>query len=185
MKATTWFSGAVLTAVLMTASGFKLFAGAPPDSTGKSGVTQTVKYHYDEAGRLTSVTYNDEVTIGYTYDRAGNITAITSQPTATAVEGEPNGVPRIFALHANYPNPFNPTTAIQYDLPKRSRVLLEVFDIQGRKIGTLLDEEQSAGYHTVEWGAETEPGSGVASGVYLLRMKAGTFVATQRMVLMK
>jgi photosystem II stability/assembly factor-like uncharacterized protein len=86
--------------------------------------------------------------------------------------------PQVCALSQNYPNPFNPTTTIRYELPKASHVALSVFDILGREIATLLNEEKSAGTYTVQWDA-----SGVSSGVYFYRLRAGDFVQTRRMML--
>lgn len=77
------------------------------------------------------------------------------------------GGPATFALDQNFPNPFNPTTTIYYQLPTESRVTLKVFDILGREVITLVNEERPAGYHDVRWDAIN-----VASGVYFYRMEA-------------
>ncbi len=86
---------------------------------------------------------------------------------------------RIF-LYQNYPNPFNPTTAIQYELPKRSDVQITIYDLQGRVIATLVSETQDAGYKSVVWDA-----SNVASGMYFYQIRAGAFVQTRKMILIK
>lgn len=88
--------------------------------------------------------------------------------------------PEDFALDQNYPNPFNPATVISYDLPETAHVTLEVYDLQGRLIGTLVDEEQQAGNHEATWDA-----SDLASGVYLYRLSAGDFVQTRKMMFVK
>jgi beta-N-acetylhexosaminidase len=95
-------------------------------------------------------------------------------------------VPSQFTL-GNYPNPFNPTTAISYNLPARqaglladTHVTLELFDVLGRKIATLVDESQTSGIHVVRWDA-----SRFSSGVYLYRLSADATVQTRKMVLMK
>jgi hypothetical protein len=85
-----------------------------------------------------------------------------------------------YKLYNNYPNPFNPSTTIQYNLAKNSRVLIQVYDVLGRLVTTLVDEEESAGMHLVRFDA-----SKFASGVYFCRMKAGNYVSTQRMMLVK
>jgi hypothetical protein len=89
-------------------------------------------------------------------------------------------LPATFALHSAYPNPFNPRVTLNYDLPQNSRVTLEVFDLMGRKVATLVDGEIAAGTHQLNWDA-----SHLASGMYLLRMEAGSFQATQKLVLLK
>jgi hypothetical protein len=85
-----------------------------------------------------------------------------------------------YKLAQNYPNPFNPTTAISYQLPVASDVRLEVFDILGKKVATLVNGRQAAGAYTYTWNANT-----VASGVYFYRLQAGSFVATKKMMLVK
>jgi PKD repeat protein len=89
-------------------------------------------------------------------------------------------VPVEFSLSQNYPNPFNPVTEIRYGLPEDIHVCLEVFNLLGQRVITLVDEKQEAGFHRVKWDA-----GDMASGVYFYRIKAGDFTATRRMVLMK
>lgn len=90
------------------------------------------------------------------------------------------GAPTKFMLEQNYPNPFNPTTTITYSLPVASDVRLEVFDMLGRKVATLLSEKQSAGTHTYTLNA-----SDFSSGAYFYRISAGTFTQTKKMMLVK
>ena len=75
--------------------------------------------------------------------------------------------PTTFALDQNFPNPFNPVTTIQYQLPTNSRVTLKVYDLLGREVTTLLNEDRPAGYHDVKWDA-----ANVASGAYFYRIEA-------------
>jgi hypothetical protein len=89
-------------------------------------------------------------------------------------------IPKEYALSQNYPNPFNPLTAIKYDLPKDSRVNLKVFNILGQEVTTLVNEEQKAGYRSVQWNA-----SNVASGVYFYRIQAGDFIASKKLLLLR
>ncbi|MDX2475181.1 MAG: FlgD immunoglobulin-like domain containing protein [Candidatus Krumholzibacteria bacterium] len=83
------------------------------------------------------------------------------------------------------PNPFNPSTMIQFNVPAASRVELEIFDIGGRRLRTLVREEMAAGSHTVEWNGRDIDGRAVASGVYLSRLRIGETVLTERLVLTK
>ncbi|HKK45472.1 MAG TPA: Ig-like domain-containing protein [Balneolaceae bacterium] len=89
-------------------------------------------------------------------------------------------LPKKFTLAQNYPNPFNPTTIIRYSVPKRTKVRLEVFDLLGRKVETLVHTRQKAGWHTVNWDA-----SHLASGVYMYRLQAGDKVFVKKMTLVK
>ncbi|MCH8556944.1 MAG: T9SS type A sorting domain-containing protein [Balneolia bacterium] len=99
------------------------------------------------------------------------------QPTDTPVEGD---LPRTFALEQNYPNPFNPTTQIRFDLPESSEVRLDVFNVQGQRVATLVNEGRSAGTHTVTFDA-----TNLSSGVYLYRLQAGSQVLTNKMTLVR
>lgn len=96
-----------------------------------------------------------------------------------------SSLPSEFALHANYPNPFNPATIINYDLPKDSEVQLIIYDLMGRKVKTLMNGTQSAGRNTAVWYANDESGNKVSAGVYLARMITNSKVYTQKMVYMK
>ncbi len=90
-------------------------------------------------------------------------------------------IPAEFALKPNYPNPFNPTTNIQFSLPEASKVTLNVYDMLGRKVATLIDGEQlNAANHNVTFNA-----SALASGMYIYRIEAGSFVSTRKMMLIK
>ena len=92
-------------------------------------------------------------------------------------------LPARFALGPNYPNPFNPSTIIPYQLPVAGHVRLEVFNLLGQRIATLVDEERSAGMHTATWHAVDRSGRAVAAGVYIYRMTVGEERQTGRMVL--
>jgi hypothetical protein len=85
-----------------------------------------------------------------------------------------------FALEQNYPNPFNPSTEISFQLPVRSLVTLTIFDVLGREIATLINGEKSAGSHTIEWNAAS-----MSSGVYFYQLRAGNFVATKQLTLLR
>ena len=93
-------------------------------------------------------------------------------------------LPERFALGPNYPNPFNPSTIIPYQLAASSQVRLEVFNLLGQRIATLVDEERPAGFHTATWHATDGAGRAVAAGVYIYRMTVGVERQTGRMVLL-
>ncbi len=99
---------------------------------------------------------------------------------ATAVAEAPGQVPSRYALSQNYPNPFNPTTAITFQVPKASNVKLTVYDLLGRDVATLVNEQKSPGTYSVRFDA-----SSLSSGMYMYRLEAGTYTATRRMTLLK
>lgn len=102
----------------------------------------------------------------------------------TGVEKVP-GTPKSFELGQNYPNPFNPTTTISFDLPKLENVRIVVYDILGREVRTLVDQEMAAGRYHVMWNGTNDKGQGVSTGVYFYRMEAGNFISLKKMLLVK
>ena len=99
---------------------------------------------------------------------------------ATQTSAEESDLPQRFALEQNYPNPFNPATKIRYDVPNQSHVRITIYDVLGRQVQVLVNEELSAGRHTVDFDATR-----LASGVYIYRMEAGSFIQTRKMMLVK
>ncbi len=94
--------------------------------------------------------------------------------------------PTRYALHAAYPNPFNPTTTVEFELPKDSPVRLYVFDVTGRWVRSLADQgNYRAGFHRVIWDGQDDAGRSVGSGVYFYRLEAGAFDQTRRVILLK
>ncbi len=94
-------------------------------------------------------------------------------------------VPRTFALHQNYPNPFNAATVIKYDLPRPSQVRIDVYNILGQTVATLVDGHQPAGYHQALWNGQNSQGKTVASGVYLYRIETDENTSSRKMLLLK
>lgn len=117
--------------------------------------------------------YNTLMDNVFTHLGVTNVRAITDAPEAGAL-------PTRYALEANYPNPFNPTTSIRFQVPQTGNVTLKVFNIQGQEVATLFDGNMAAGAKTV-----TFDGRNLASGVYLYQMQAGDFVQTRKMLLVK
>ncbi|MGA9291605.1 MAG: DUF4397 domain-containing protein [Ignavibacteriaceae bacterium] len=100
--------------------------------------------------------------------------------TLTGVESSPKSIPSSFNLEQNFPNPFNPATKIVYSLPKSSEVSLKVYNIVGQEVATLINQQQNAGIYSVNFNA-----SNLASGIYIYRIQAGSFVSTRKMTLLK
>jgi hypothetical protein len=97
----------------------------------------------------------------------------------------PFGVPAVFALHQNFPNPFNPNTEIRFDLPAAAEVQIKVFNMLGQEVAALADGARPAGTHRVIWDGKSASGVQVASGLYVYQIKAGSFVESKKMVLLR
>jgi len=109
---------------------------------------------------------------------------LADTPTLIAENPEAN-LPRAFALDQNYPNPFNPSTTIRYTLDKPSDVVLQIFNLRGQRVKTLVDGSCPAGTHAVLWDGQDDHGRSTGSGIYLYRLKAGGQTLSKKMILMK
>jgi hypothetical protein len=89
------------------------------------------------------------------------------------------------ALQGNYPNPFNPTTEISFSLQQSGICFLDIYNVKGEKVTTLVEQQLDAGTHTATWNGTDSVGKPVSSGVYFYRMKAGNYTASKKMILMK
>ena len=96
-----------------------------------------------------------------------------------------NPIPATFALKDNYPNPFNPTTTIRYDLPTSALVNIVIYDITGREVARPLSSMQNPGYHSVIWNSKNFNGESVAAGIYFYQIQTKEFVQTKKMLLLK
>ena len=90
-----------------------------------------------------------------------------------------------FALFQNYPNPFNPSTVISYSVPSTAKVTVDVLNILGQKVASLVNQVQTPGTHSLVWNARNDRGSMVPTGVYFLRMQSGSFTELKKMILLK
>ena len=127
----------------------------------------------------------DTVAVSDDYDNVTNtfntVYRSITLTNSSAVNNElANGLPEKFDLKPNYPNPFNPSTQIAFDLPESADVRLTVFDVLGRQVATLINQPMKAGMHTVSFDAQR-----LASGVYIYRLEAGSFTMTRNMMLIK
>jgi hypothetical protein len=172
-----------------------------------------VVIHYDDADlKLGDMYIGDEATLGVYHwvntmngwqaiggsvDTADNVidatitesgvyAAFTSQIILDVYDNEYGStLPYQFELSQNYPNPFNPTTTIDYSVPKTTQVIIEVFNVLGQKVRTLVNESKSAGSYRIEWNGTDEASNPVSTGVYLYRFQAGDVVQTKKMLLIK
>ena len=95
-------------------------------------------------------------------------------------------LPENVVLYDNFPNPFNPMTVIRYALPEDAPVNITIYDVMGRRVKTLINNTQTAGYNrSIQWNATNDAGSPVNTGLYLYTIETGDFVQTKKMVLLK
>jgi hypothetical protein len=163
--------------------GIQVFYSRSGD-TFKVGLIDVNGEHMISAGlnHLVDITYegDGEVVLDQALlvDTHGN-------PMNTKINARGQTVPDQFELLQNYPNPFNPTTEISYNIESSAQVSLEVYNILGQKVKTLVNEKQDAGNYSVVWDSRDDNGDFVASGVYFYRLNAGDFTASKKMLLMK
>lgn len=127
--------------------------------------------------------YAFSVAVSAPYLFAGNYNGVWRRPLSemiTAVNEVESEIPARFSLLQNFPNPFNPSTTISFTLLKRSFVSLEVFNLIGREVTTIVSEEMLAGNYSRQWNANN-----LASGVYFCRLQAGSFTETKKLVLLR
>jgi hypothetical protein len=147
------------------------------------GVTgSTVRSFRDTTSVVGTAYYYYLVAVGdsLSSNRYYTQTYLPAYRTPVGVEDDASGIPKVFFLRENYPNPFNPSTTIRYGLPHRSAVQLTIFSTLGQQVATLVEGEQQAGYHEVQFN-----GSGLSSGVYFYRLTAGTFVQARKLLLLR
>jgi len=136
---------------------------------------------------LTRGTIYKDLVVDIDGDGTFDDTLQMDQDFPTDVDHDEHGevLPYHFELSQNYPNPFNPATTIEYSLPERSHVTIEVFNLIGQRVITLIDREEPAGSYAITWDGTTNAGKPTATGVYLYRFQAGDHVETKKMLLLK
>jgi len=146
---------------------------------------ETITISYDvvlNAGEHMNWVLSSESGKEYTLEGTGEITVPTEETFTLERKAI---IPIAYTLHQNYPNPFNPITSLRYDLPEQAQVTLTVYDMLGREVTQLVNTTQEAGYKSVQWNATDMHGKPVSAGVYLYQIRAGEFVQTKKMVLLK
>jgi hypothetical protein len=105
--------------------------------------------------------------------------------TPTAVESGNTNRIETFSLDQNYPNPFNPETTIEYQLGQKEHVRINVYNLTGQHISTLVDAQQLPGRHDVRWNGKNQAGNNVSSGIYFIKMISGSFEQTRKVTLLR
>jgi len=118
-------------------------------------------------------------------DHSGNSSEYTEIVSAILLSIDEDLIPDDFALYQNFPNPFNPVTTIRFDIPEQSHVLIQIFDVQGRKVNTIINETINPGKQHALWDATNDIGEPVSAGMYFYLIKAGDYTKTRKMILLK
>ena len=113
------------------------------------------------------------------------LVAATPPPVTVVEEDHTTALPQAFALSQNFPNPFNSDTVFRFELPQSGAVELTVFNIAGQQVATLVQGQREAGSYTLRWDGRDEGGKGLASGVYLYRLRAGEQVETRKLLILR
>ncbi len=141
---------------------------------------------FNGVGELLIVTLSETVEVLFpeieARDVSNDVLTVKLDTSSLSSVGQ---LPTSIALGGNYPNPFNPMTTIEYDLPSAQRVRLLVYTVDGRLVRSLVNATVPGGHHQAVWQGRDEQGRIVPSGVYFYRLEAGSFSQTQRMLLLK
>jgi len=141
----------------------------------------------DRSGAAVSInSAGDRVAIGAPSNNgAGDDACHVRVYSLTELFIDSRSIPNQFELYQNYPNPFNPVTKLRYAIPKNGLVTITIYDMLSRQVKTLINQTQNAGYKSVIWDATNDYGKPVSAGVYLYQIRAGEFVQTKKMVVLK
>jgi predicted CXXCH cytochrome family protein len=170
-----------------TDADFKYFAvyrsTTPGFTPSGTPLATTADVQYIDGAVTVGQTYYYKVTA---YDFSGNESGSSNEANVLATSvGTGNGLPTVFALRQNHPNPFNPTTNIQYDVPEAAHVTILVYNSLGMLVTRLVDQQQPAGSYSIQWDGKDQGGNNVASGIYFYKMEAGSFTAMKKMLFIK
>jgi hypothetical protein len=166
-------------------TGYHLYWGT------EQGVYDSMRTVTETADTLRNLTHGEICYVGISaFDGSGYESFLTEdEGTPLGLEdGTIPGLPRAFSLSQNYPNPFNPSTTIEYDIPEGSLTMpvrIFVYDVRGRLVNMLVDEDRDPGHYTVHWDGRDYRGQQVSSGVYMYLIEAGRFSTARKMLLMK
>jgi plastocyanin len=160
------------------------FSSHPLSST--SVPPGALTFHQD-SGTVFSYLVEVEGTYNYRCDfhYLDGMTGSFVSTTTGVEEGQNVQIPDTYRLEKNYPNPFNPNTIIGFQLPVKEHVELRIYNRLGQEVRTLVNEQYTMGSHNVVWDGRDDRGRSVASGLYVYRLKAGGFVSTETMILVR
>jgi plastocyanin len=149
----------------------------PPGALGFHNEAGTVFTYFVEVEGVYNYRCDTHHSSGMTGSFASTITGIDERQSNTA--------PVVYQLENNYPNPFNPSTSIGFQLPAEEHVEMRIYNLLGQEVRTLINERRTAGSHRVVWDGRDENGELVASGMYIYQIKAEGFVSARTMLLVR
>tara|TARA_B100000965_G_scaffold403393_1_gene431366 strand:- start:181 stop:1659 length:1479 start_codon:yes stop_codon:yes gene_type:complete len=162
---------------------FQYFELVRSGGAGDDIVIELVETSYEDFNINAGIEYSYKIAA---YDYNGNFSGYSDPVLVSMLSAEDNGlVPASYVLNQNYPNPFNPTTQINYELPNNDFVSINIYDVMGHRIKSLVSANQDAGYKSIHWNATNDLGQPVSAGMYVYTIQAGEFRQTRKMVLLK
>lgn len=163
-------------------AGIIRFSGASAKPQGDNGMFGTLKFMVNDAFNEDSTVVSLKKLRWNEGEEKQNVAQATLHQR-TGIAELTGKTPKEFQLQQNYPNPFNPSTTIAYEVPQISKVILKIYNVLGKKVVTLVNRNQPAGFYKVEWDGENAAGVMVKSGLYIYQITAGDFVAIRKMTL--
>ena len=169
-------------------------AAQPEIKVANTLINQWEELTFDFSSRIgVYPVVKDQIVIFPDFDLAGrtqdNICCFDnisfSPSNSVGVDNRSETLPQGFALEQNFPNPFNPFTTLRYDLPEDALVNITIYDMMGRVVKTLINDQQTAGYKSIQWNATNDNNQPVSAGLYLYTIQAGDYSQTKKMVLLK
>jgi hypothetical protein len=163
-------------------AGFQMEVAGEYEITN-SALPEGWEMHYNEGILVIFSMDGSSLESNTLFEYTGNMTiesVIVSDIEGNAILASSVIVPSKYALESAYPNPFNPTTTLSFAIPIDSKVSLSIYNLQGREVSTLIDADMEAGYHSAVWNASSH-----ASGMYFVKMIAGEYISTQKLMLIK
>jgi hypothetical protein len=150
-------------------------------ANGIESLPATITFYLDDVKLPGTSMAPDLLNVSCSYPDADN--AVTFNTSEMGIDDEI--IPTVFSLGQNFPNPFNPTTQIAFDLPEQATAKLVVYNLIGQQVNVLTDRHMNAGHHVFDWNGLDSGGKLVASGVYFYELRAGDFVAKKKMLLLR
>jgi len=164
-------------------TGYKIQETCQPIFTIRFFIDNTAGHSELSLGELRQTFLIDNISaVSITSDNAGGDISLDTTSSAVITD---NYLPKKFHLGRNYPNPFNPRTCLNYEIPLAGFVELSVFNTRGEKITTLVSRRQTAGFYTLFWDGSDINQKPVASGIYLLYLKSGDYCSSRKMLLIR
>lgn len=162
----------------------------PSSGSINAGGKDTLTVNFNTSGISTNTSFIERIRVSSNDILNPNkfITIILNVTAPVGIdenEGVDRQIPAAFALHQNFPNPFNPETNIQYELPEAAFVSLNIFNVRGQEVRRLLSQQQSAGVKQISWNSQDNWGKNVPSGIYFYQLQAGNFIKIRKMILLR